>query len=240
MPKRFIDSNLFRKNFVRGLKGSSKLLWIYLFCDCDNAGIWEVDLEIASIYIGFPVSIEDIKKFNGKIYFFDNGKKIFIPEFISFQYGELNDNNPAHKGVIRELTKYQLIDENKKVALEPLQSGFNATKDKDKDKDMDIDMGKEKEKEWKEIFDSFRKKYPGTKRGNDTEFENFKKKHKDWVKILPNLEAVINKQIEVRQNKKEKGEFTPEWKNLQTWINQRCWEEEYSSGKSYYEEVMSW
>ena len=29
-----------------------------------------------------------------------------------------------------------------------------------------------------------------------------------------------------RNIKSSKGNFVPEWKNLKTWINQRCWEEE--------------
>jgi hypothetical protein len=78
----------------------------------------------------------------------------------------------------------------------------------------------------KNVFDEFRKKYPGIKRGLDTEFDNFKKKHKDWKLVVKILLQKIEKQIEDRHNKKARKEFVPEWKNLQTWINQRCWEEE--------------
>ena len=74
-------------------------------------------------------------------------------------------------------------------------------------------------------FDEFRKLYPGTKRGNETEFKNFQK-HKDWQIVLPLLKTAIEKQIEARIEKKKSGGFIPEWKNLQTWINKRCWEEE--------------
>jgi hypothetical protein len=76
------------------------------------------------------------------------------------------------------------------------------------------------------LFDEFRKLYPGTKRGNQTEFDNYCKKHKDWLSCLQLLKTAISNQIDSRENKKNKGEFVPEWKNLQTWINQRCWEEE--------------
>jgi len=76
------------------------------------------------------------------------------------------------------------------------------------------------------LFDNFRKKYPGTKRGLETEFENFLKKHKDWESVLNLLLPAVDKQIKLREIKKDKNLFIPEWKNLQTWINQRCWEEE--------------
>lgn len=74
-------------------------------------------------------------------------------------------------------------------------------------------------------FDKFRKKYPGTKRGNETEFNNFLK-HKDWKEIINSLEYIIDNQINIKRSKKNMGQFVPEWKHLKTWINQRCWEEE--------------
>jgi len=73
------------------------------------------------------------------------------------------------------------------------------------------------------IFDEAREVYPGTKRGGQTEFANFQKKHKDWREVLPVLKAAINIQILRREGTKG---FVPTWKNFKTWINQRCWEEE--------------
>lgn len=81
------------------------------------------------------------------------------------------------------------------------------------------------------IFDNFRKKYLGTKRGNETEFDNFVKQHKDWKTVLPALESILDDQIKAREQLKSKGEFVPSWKNLKTWINQRCWEEEIENGE---------
>jgi len=76
-----------------------------------------------------------------------------------------------------------------------------------------------------EIFESFRKQYLGNKRGLETEFTDFKK-HKDWKECLDLLLPALEKQKEARNIKSSKGSFVPEWKNLKTWINQRCWEEE--------------
>lgn len=111
MAKRFIDSDLFKKRFVRGLKGAYKLLWVYLFCECDNAGILEVDIEAAELYCGHKYNLSDVKKvFEGKIFFFNNDAKAFIPDFIVFQYSnELNEKNPAHRSVIEKLSKYKLL-----------------------------------------------------------------------------------------------------------------------------------
>jgi hypothetical protein len=76
------------------------------------------------------------------------------------------------------------------------------------------------------IFDEFRVLYPGKKRGVQTEFGNFKKKVKDWKEVLQLLLPALKNQIHWREIDIKKQVFTPEWKNLQTWINQRCWEME--------------
>ena len=51
------------------------------------------------------------------------------------------------------------------------------------------------------IFDEFRKEYPGTKRGLETEFKNFKKQHNDYSDIIPNLSKILTAQIKDRKDK---------------------------------------
>ncbi|ROS85195.1 hypothetical protein EEK90_03365 [Muribaculaceae bacterium Isolate-036 (Harlan)] len=79
----------------------------------------------------------------------------------------------------------------------------------------------------KEDFEIFRKAYPGKKRGLDTEFANFKKKHRDWQKVLPLLLPAAQGYAEQTRGKPK--EYI---KHLQTWINNRCWEIEYSNDNS--------
>jgi len=139
MAKRFTDTNKYKKPFIRGLQGAYKLLWDYLYHDCDHAGIWIVDFDIAQLYLGkdMPVNkIDALKYFNAdekRIVEIDGGKKWFIPSFIEFQYGELNEQNRAHNSVILVLKKYNLYKKNK-----PLISPLQGAMDKDKDKDMDM------------------------------------------------------------------------------------------------------
>lgn len=78
--------------------------------------------------------------------------------------------------------------------------------------------------EYIKLFQEFRELYGGTKRGNDTEFDNFCKKHKDWEQVLPLLKPAVISQINERDAAALSNKFYPEWKNLSTWINQRCWE----------------
>jgi hypothetical protein len=138
MAKRFTDTDKYKKPFIRGLQGAYKLLWDYLYLDCNHAGIWIVDFEVAQIYLGSDMAVnkEDaIKYFNNgeiRIVEIDNGKKWFIPSFIDFQYGELNENNRAHNSVIQILNKYKLF--NNKGLIRVYQEPMDKDKDKDKDK----------------------------------------------------------------------------------------------------------
>ena len=80
--------------------------------------------------------------------------------------------------------------------------------------------------EEEQMFDKFRKMYRGTKRGLQTEFTNFKKKHKDWREVLVILLPSYQAQQTKREQALRQGCFVPQEKNLQTYINQRCWEAE--------------
>lgn len=77
-----------------------------------------------------------------------------------------------------------------------------------------------------DIFEAFRKIYKGSKRGLKTELENFKKKHKDWREVLPNLKTLYEQQLAIKEEARNRGCFVPQEKNLSTYLNQRCWEEE--------------
>ena len=141
MAKRFTDTNKYKKPFIRGLQGAYKLLWDYLYHDCDHAGIWIVDFEIAQLYIGndMPVNKADALKFfnaeEKRIIEIDGGKKWFIKPFIEFQYGILDEANRVHNSVIKELQRHNV---NK-----GLISSLQGAKDKDKDKDKDEDEAKD-------------------------------------------------------------------------------------------------
>ncbi len=149
MAKRFTDTDKWKKPFIRGLEAPYKLLWLYILDDCDHSGMWQVDIEVAEIRLGETLTIEKAKEFFAeKIQIFDDGEKWFIPDFIEFQYGKLNEENRAHKSVINLLSKY----ENK-----GLTSSLQGAKDKEKDKDMVKvkDKVKDKEREIIEIIYPF-------------------------------------------------------------------------------------
>ena len=109
MAKRFTDTDKWKKGFMKSLSTKYKLLWLYIVDDCNHAGVWETDFEVASIRIGSKISEnEAIKHFAEQIRIFDNGDKWFVPKFIDFQYGQLNSNSRPHQAVIKLIEKYDL------------------------------------------------------------------------------------------------------------------------------------
>jgi len=137
MAKRFTDTEKWKKPFIRNLSAPYKLLWLYICDDCDHAGIWQVDIDVARIRIGEDINEQDAVKFFGdKLVRIDKGNKWYIPSFIDFQYPSgLNPDNKAHGGIIKVLQKYNLIDDEFKPLVSPLYGAMDMDKEMDMDKD---------------------------------------------------------------------------------------------------------
>jgi hypothetical protein len=105
---------------------------------------------------------------------------------------------------------------NNKKEIEGVQGEGEKTDTPERENKLDVHA---------ETFDTFRKAYPGTKRGLKTEFDVLKK-HKDWREVVMLLSPALETQKRRREDARQRGSFVPNWKNLSTWLNQRCWEEE--------------
>jgi hypothetical protein len=142
MAKRFMDTDKYKDPFIRSLPGAYKLLWDYINLACDHAGVWIVDFEIAQLYLGQDVPVNSgmaLALFNkNEIHIIpsSDNSRWFIPSYIEYQYGELDEKNRVHNSVIEILKKYDFLD---KITSEikPLKSPLEGAKDKDKDKDKD-------------------------------------------------------------------------------------------------------
>src|ERR1017187_2273780 len=112
MAKRYTSSDKWKTQFIRGLKSPYKLFWLYLWDECDHAGIWEVDFETANIKTGEKLIPEKaIEQLRSSVVVCDNGKKWFIPEFVIYQYKELKRGNKVHDSIIDILYPLGLLDE---------------------------------------------------------------------------------------------------------------------------------
>jgi hypothetical protein len=206
MSKRFTDTTVFRKDFIRGLQGPYKLLWFYLIAECNHAGVWDVELDVAQLRIGAdsPITKEGaLAAFGEKVQQIDGGKKWFIPSFVEFQYGELNEENRAHKSVLDILHGLGLNGK------KPLPRGMQGRKDKDMDKDMETDTD----------FSAFWEAYPN-KTGKQAAVKAWEK-----AKGRPDIAAImaaINQQKRSEKWTKDGGQYIP---NPATWINQGRWDD---------------
>lgn len=114
------------------------MFWDFLYHDCDNAGIWHVDIDIAQIYVGkdMPINPETaLRVFNEgeeRVKVLPGGKWFIIP-FIPFQYGELTPINNMHRPIIATLIKLGV----RSPSEAPRVGAMDMDKDKDKDQDKD-------------------------------------------------------------------------------------------------------
>ena len=144
MPKRYTDTDKWKKIWFRKLKNDHKVFWMYVLDQCDHAGIWEVDFELASYFCNGIKETEIRKTFVKQYHEFDDGKRWFIKDFIEFQYRGLDESNRVHNSVITILKRHGLF----KGLIRPLYEAKDIYKDKDqlKDKDKDKEKGKNSKK----------------------------------------------------------------------------------------------
>lgn len=110
---------------------------------------------------------------------------------------------------------YQSKNKDKRPTKRPAKSPVNDHKQEDKNIKNNILVK----------FDAFRKEYPGTKNGLKTELDNFlKKNNPEIVELL--LPALKKEKAHKERELKVTG-FCPAWKNLSTWINKKCFEQEF-------------
>jgi hypothetical protein len=147
MAKRFTDTDKWKKPFIRKLPDDYKIFWLYLCDDCSNVGIWEVsELGVFKERTGKKVTIKKaLELFNAdgekRAHLFDNDKKLFLPGFITFQYGEdfvlkTSKNRLIHM-VHEHLERLGLLE------LIPVRYPLERVARQEQRQDMDKDKDKE-------------------------------------------------------------------------------------------------
>jgi hypothetical protein len=147
--KRFVDTELWHKEWYRLLAPAEKCAWAYMTNRCDNVGVVRVDRGLADYLIGTPVDWDALPgKVNGNLEILPNGK-FWLVDFCEFQYGELYENNRPHLSYIALLRKHGLysrfLKTNKGLGY-PLQGvqdkirlGLGLGQEKDKKEDTPCD-----------------------------------------------------------------------------------------------------
>lgn len=116
-----------------------KCLWRYITERCDQSGVWEPNYALASLYIGETVTPSDMKVLDSHVEVLQSGK-VFIPDFINFQYGQLSEKSPAHKPVFRAIEKNSLSNR-------VFNRVSNTLQEKDKEEEEVMEEEEEEEKE---------------------------------------------------------------------------------------------
>lgn len=152
-----IEANIFGSPILRGLKGAYKTLYLYLYTECDHAGIYNVELDIASVRCGFEYDPDIcLQALGNRVVPVHGGEMWFIPHFLHAQYKkrgdghsqdippEMNPRDRVHESVIKRLKEFDLLEyisiKNHQGAGEghpsPLNGAIYKVKDKEKDKEI--------------------------------------------------------------------------------------------------------
>jgi len=146
VPKRFVDTEIWKRPWFRKLKPAEKCAFRYILENCDGVGVWIPDEESAEYFIGQAVDWDLlVDSSNGNIQRLDNGKW-WLPDFCRFQYGTLDENTKdrARLSYIRLLKDHGLWK--KGGASKGLVSPLQGAKDKNKTRTR-LEKEKEQEKE---------------------------------------------------------------------------------------------
>lgn len=107
----------------------------------------------------------------------------------------------------------------------------NEEKEREKEREKEIssfDFDFDSDDRLLAAFEQFRQAYPGQKRGAQVEFDSFVRKYpRQWRRYVPELAPALEKMLAWRARARKAGEFVPELKHLSTWLNNRCWTDEY-------------
>lgn len=151
MAKRFTDTDKFIDPWYRRLSTKNKLLWDWLLCNCDHAGLITVDFEFIEMVLNETFADDVLAVcFVDRVIPIGPGK-YFIPKFLKFQYGKLNPNSRIHASVIERLRDAGVIyndgDSVKEIENNARVIGFVNPLDRVKDKEQAKDKDKEQDKD---------------------------------------------------------------------------------------------
>lgn len=142
--KRFTDTDKWRDSWFQALKPDHKIAMLYIFDNCDAAGVFDPNLLLADFCIGAPVNWESFLAAVGdRVAVLGNGKW-HLTRFIGFQYGTLSADCKPHLNVLRLLKGH---------GIQRVSKGYPKGQGKGKGK------GNDKEKEESEaIYEAYPRK----------------------------------------------------------------------------------
>jgi hypothetical protein len=138
--KRFTETDKWRDAWFRKLNPACKCLWQYMVDNCDQAGVIDIDWELASFQIGAKVNEKDLAFFDRQVSRLGSGK-LWICSFVRFQYGNISRDCKPHAPVFKAIERHSIpfdsLYANSPKAIEGYPVGYQSLQDKEKDKETD-------------------------------------------------------------------------------------------------------
>ena len=104
MSKRHTDTEKWERPWFRKLPPEYKALWLYILDKCDIAGIWYVDFDTASYFIGTTLTYDkSLELLNKQMTVLNSGSKWYVHDYVRFHCGELNSSINFHRAVRQRL-----------------------------------------------------------------------------------------------------------------------------------------
>lgn len=151
---RFTDPKKWDDDWYLGLSPKMKCAWAYICDNCGSAGEMKLSFSLISFRIGETITKQDFEThFSDQIVWLSTDK-IWIVDYIEFQYKNLSIGNAAHRGIMRKVLS--LVDG--RPLLDPqltLINGWKEGLETFKDKYKEEDKYKNSEKEFEEKPKSF-------------------------------------------------------------------------------------
>ena len=162
--KRFTDTEKWKDPFFDELTNDYKLVWLYLLDDCDNAGVFSVNLRRLNFSCNVTLTPKIIlETFNGRIIPISEDRWL-IPSFMVFQYGTewMNSKNKAVESARKKLKELGILSDDNRLLIDLQKTtdtpsiDYTSTIDSpsidyketiDRPKDKDKDESKEQSKD---------------------------------------------------------------------------------------------
>lgn len=185
--KRFTETEKWRDPWFRKLSAGAKLAFLYIIDNCDNAGVWTADKELADFSIGMEIPwVKVLEAFGERVSVLPSGDWLIV-RFVEFQFGKLSKDCKPHLQVMRLIEKHRVS--------KGYPKGFGTLEDKEEDKEKDKKGDARGKPESRSEVDAYAAEIGMSKADVDSWFDHFeangwkvggKAAMKDWQAALRN------------------------------------------------------
>lgn len=108
--KRFTETTKWSDPWFYKLPSRHKLFWLFILDNCNCAGVWNVNIDLASSFVGEALDqAELLKVFKDRIEDLGDGYW-WVVKFVAFQHKTISEHNPHGRAVIDKLREHSLYE----------------------------------------------------------------------------------------------------------------------------------